>query len=104
MTLVNRWLAAMLSALFLIASVGCATHNTSVGTKIDDTAITTKVKTALLADPSTKGTAISVETVNGQVQLSGFVESQAEAARARDIAGRVDGVTKVIDKTSVKAK
>jgi hyperosmotically inducible protein len=104
MTLVNRWLAAALSALFLLASAGCATQGTSVGQKIDDTAITTKVKTALLADPDTKGTAISVETVNGTVQLSGFVTSQAEAARAKDIAGRVDGVTRVIDKTSVKPK
>lgn len=104
MTLVNRWLAAALSALFLLASVGCATHNTTVGQKIDDTAITTKVKTALLADPDTKGTAISVETVNGEVQLSGFVGSPAEAARAKDIASRVDGVSRVIDKTSVKAK
>lgn len=103
MTLVNRWLAAMLSALFLVATVGCA-HKTSVGTKIDDTAITAKVKTALLADPDTKGMAINVETVNGQVQLSGFVESKAEATRAKDIASRVDGVSAVIDKTSVKAK
>jgi osmotically-inducible protein OsmY len=103
MTLVNRWLAALLSALLVATTVGCA-HDTSVGTKIDDTAITAKVKTALLADPDVKGTAINVETVNGEVQLSGFVDSQAQSSRAKDIASRVDGVSKVIDKTSVKSK
>ena len=103
MTLVKRWFAGLLSALFVVATVGCA-HDTTLGQKVDDSAITAKVKTALLADPDVKGMAINVETVNGEVQLSGFVDSQMQSARAKDIASRVDGVNRVIDKTSVKSK
>jgi osmotically-inducible protein OsmY len=101
MTRKTRMLAGLFSAsLALAATYGCATHDTTVGQKIDDTTITTKVKTALLADPDVKGTAIKVETVNGEVQLSGFVDSAAEVKRAKEIASRVDGVKRVIDNTS----
>lgn len=103
MTLVKRWFAGLLSALFVVATVGCA-QDTTLGQKVDDSAITAKVKTALLADPDVKGMAINVETLNGEVQLSGFVDSQMQSARAKDIASRVDGVSRVIDKTSVKSK
>jgi len=93
---------AFVFAVFVAAaSAGCA-HNTTLGTKIDDTAITTKVKSALLADPDVKGTQVQVETVNGQVQLSGFVASQQEAQRAADIASRVNGVERVINSISVR--
>lgn len=81
---------------------GCASNATSFGTKVDDTAITAKVKTALLADPDVKGQSVTVETVNGVVQLSGFVGSSAMAARAADIARRTDGVRQVQNKMTVQ--
>ncbi len=101
MTLAKRCSAAMLSAVLGLTLVACA-HDTTVGQKMDDTTVTAKVKAALLADPDVKGTAVQVETLRGQVQLSGFVESQAQARRAVDIAQRVEGVDRVIDKMSVR--
>ena len=75
---------------------------TSVGTKIDDTAITTRVKTALLADPEVKGMDITVETRKSEVQLSGFVDSSAQIERAIDIARRTQGVGGVQNMLEVK--
>ncbi|HEY0821272.1 MAG TPA: BON domain-containing protein [Rhizobacter sp.] len=98
---VGAALCLALATTFATVS-GCATHDTTVGQKFDDTVITTKVKSALLGDPDVKGTAISVETVGGNVMLSGFVNSQAQRSRALDIAGRVEGVGKVVDKLSIK--
>lgn len=102
MTFAQRCTAGMLAALLVLASAGCA-HDTGIGQKFDDTAITTKVKAALLADPDVKGTAVTVETLQGQVQLSGFVDSAAQAQRAIDLARRVNGVNGVINKMTVKA-
>ncbi len=97
-----RYFALMLSLFFAVSLIGCA-HDTTVGQKVDDSAITAKVKAALLADPDVSGLAISVETLRGDVQLSGFVKSAAQVTRAVDIARRVEGVKQVINKMSVKA-
>lgn len=69
---------------------------------IDDTVITTKVKSALLADNEIKGTDINVETNKGEVMLSGFVNNQAQIDKAMKVANAVDGVKKVENKMSVK--
>ena len=53
----------------------------TVGTEIDDTVVTTKVKSALLADAGIKGFDIKVETRKGMVQLSGFVDNQTQIDR-----------------------
>ena len=93
--------ALVLSLLFAFVVGGCATQNTSLGTKIDDSAITAKVKAALLADPGVSGQKVSVETVAGVVQLSGFATA-AEATKAADIARRTEGVRSVQNKISVR--
>ncbi|TYT26991.1 BON domain-containing protein [Luteimonas viscosa] len=62
---------------------------------VDDTWITTKVKSSLLADNDVSGLAIDVETVNGVVALSGQVESQAQIDHATRIARDIEGVTNV---------
>lgn len=67
------------------------------GTAIDDTWITTKVKSALLADAQTKGTKISVDTRQGVVALSGAAATNAERNRAVDIAKNIEGVKGVND-------
>lgn len=75
---------------------------TTMGTDIDDSTITTKVKAALLADEDVKGLDIQVETRKGEVQLSGFVDSQAQMDRAITVARGVEGVTNVDNKMTLK--
>ena len=75
---------------------------TSIGTKVDDTVITTRVKTVLMADEGVKSADISVVTRNGEVRLSGFVNNQGQIDRALAISGGVEGVTKVNDDMSLK--
>jgi osmotically-inducible protein OsmY len=75
---------------------------TSVGTTIDDSVITAKVKAALLADPDIKSFDIAVETHKGEVQLSGFVDNQKQIDQAIEIAKNVDGVTNVGNAMSIK--
>lgn len=100
MTLTNRFLAGLVSAFLALTVVGCA-HDRTVGTAASDVAITTKVKAALLGDPDVAGTTINVETLRGVVQLSGFPKSAAMAQRAVDLAQRVDGVDRVINKMTI---
>jgi hyperosmotically inducible periplasmic protein len=83
---------------------GCSATPTrdSTGEYVDDTAITTKVKAALLGDESVKSFEIKVETFKGTVQLSGFVDTpDQKSAAARDAAG-VSGVKDVENNISVK--
>jgi len=67
-----------------------------------DTAITTKVKTELMAEPALKSMDVHVETNNGNVSLSGFVPSQAEVDKAVDVARNVKGVNKVQSSLRIK--
>ena len=73
-----------------------------VGNFMDDSAITAKVKAALVDDENIKSTDISVETDKKVVTLSGFVESQAQAEQAVKIAKGVEGVDSVSDKLHVR--
>jgi osmotically-inducible protein OsmY len=77
--------------------LGCAPTKTHEGTGeyIDDTTITTKVKAAILAEPTLKSAEINVETFKGVVQLSGFVSSQADINKAVEVARGVKGVASV---------
>lgn len=77
---------------------------TTVGTEIDDTVITTKVKSALLKDTGLESLDIKVETRKGVVQLSGFVDSQNQMDRAMAVAQGVDGISNVDNKIRIKAK
>lgn len=92
----NR-LAALSLGLVFSALVGCASTATQSGTGeyFDDTVITSKVKAAILNEPTLSSNQISVETFKGTVQLSGFVGSQAEIQKAGALARDVKGVTSV---------
>jgi osmotically-inducible protein OsmY len=96
MTMLKRFSAVFIAALMLSA-LGCATQSEpqSPGAYMDDSWITTKVKTAILNEPSLKVLQINVETYKGVVQLSGFVDSAASQAKAVEIARSVQGVTSV---------
>ncbi|EEW0114130.1 molecular chaperone OsmY [Escherichia albertii] len=73
-----------------------------VGNFMDDSAITAKVKAALVDHDNIKSTDISVKTDQKVVTLSGFVESQAQAEEAVKAAKSVEGVTSVSDKLHVR--
>lgn len=73
-----------------------------VGNFMDDSTITAKVKAALVDHESIKSTDISVKTEEKVVTLSGFVESQAQAEEAVNVAKAVEGVTSVSDKLHVR--
>ncbi|MGH8763967.1 MAG: BON domain-containing protein, partial [Nitrosospira sp.] len=75
---------------------------TTVGAEVDDSAITTKVKSALMADEDIKSFDIKVETNKGEVQLSGFVDNQTQVDRATEVAKRVEGVKNVVNNTTLK--
>lgn len=89
--------SAFCLVILLVFFLGCASTKKHEGTGeyVDDTVITTKVKAAILHDPSLKVTEINVETFKGVVQLSGFVKSQADINRAVEVARGVKGVTSV---------
>ncbi len=91
----GRWTSFLL-ALALAAPLTAACGKT-VGQAIDDTTITTRVKTQMLNDPQVGGLAIDVDTFKGVVTLSGRVKSPTEKAQAVALARRVSGVTEVKD-------
>lgn len=80
-----------------IVSTGCsvARDQQTVGSYVDDAAITTAVKAKMAEDKGVSATAISVETLNGTVQLSGFAKSQAEKDHAESIARTTKNVRNV---------
>ena len=87
-----------LLVLMLIATfVSCASTPKQEGTGeyVDDSVITTKIKSLLAADDFLKSFKISVETRKGTVQLSGFVASQDAVDKAGQIARGVGGVKSV---------
>lgn len=88
------WLALMV-LMALLTSCAATPEQRSTGEVIDDTAITTKVKTGLLGDPVVSAFAISVETARGVVSLTGIVNSAAERARAIQVAQDIGGVRRV---------
>jgi len=90
--------------LLALALVGCASTSTSQapGEYLDDSVITTKVKAAILNDPDLNVMEVSVETFRGDVQLSGFVSSEADATRATQVARDVGGVKSVSNDMRVR--
>ena len=99
----NRF-ATFFFAILLAVLFGCASTAKQEGTGeyIDDAVITTKVKAAIFNEPSLKSTEINVETFKGTVQLSGFVNSQADINKAVEVARSVKGVVSV--KNNMKLK
>ena len=80
-----------------IVSTGCsvARNQQTVGSYVDDAAITTAVKAKMAEDKNVAATSISVETLNGTVQLSGFAKTQSEKSQAEAIARNTKNVRDV---------
>ena len=119
--------AALASSLLLVG--GCGQQGTGTGTTVgqkmdraadkvadstsnasskvamaaDDTAITAKVKAALIAEPGLKSTEINVDTKEATVTLSGTVASNELRDRAKQIASSTSGVKNVVDNLVVKS-
>jgi osmotically-inducible protein OsmY len=97
-------IGTILSGLLVVSLVACAPSDkrASAGEYIDDTLITGKVKSALVADPELKATEINVETYKGTVQLSGFVAAPEHIAKAAQLARSIEGVKSVKNDIAVK--
>jgi len=90
--------------LVLLTVMGCGSTQKREGTGeyLDDTVITTKVKAAILNEPTLKSAEINVETFKGVVQLSGFVSSSASINKAIEVAKGVAGVKSVRNSMHLK--
>lgn len=86
----------------LVDTTGTPAPSTTVGTVIDDSVITTKVKTALLDNTEVKSFGLKVETRKGEVQLSGFVDNKVQLERAIAVTSAVEGVKSVLNNVSLK--
>ena len=99
-TIIGYLVLVMLIATFV--SCASTSKQESTGEYVDDSVITTKVKSLLAADDFLKSFDISVETFKGTVQLSGFVSSQAAVDKAIQITRGVGGVKSVKNSLVVK--
>ncbi|TXH32342.1 MAG: BON domain-containing protein [Burkholderiaceae bacterium] len=88
---------AAVAGLTIVTATGCsvARNQQTVGSYVDDAGITTAVKTRTAEDKTVSATSISVETLNGTVQLSGFAKPQAEKNQAEAIARNTKNVREV---------
>ncbi len=90
-------LAGMLAAIPITMTTGCAMMSGKEGPKAyaKDKKIESSIKTAMYADPTVSGTSVGIHSLNGVVQLTGFVPNQAEKDRAAQIAASTKGVQRV---------
>lgn len=97
-------LSAAAAAIMLVTAAGCAVtrDQQSVGSYIDDSAITSSVKSRFVESPSVDAASISVETLKGTVMLSGFAKNPTERGAAETIAMKVPGVVGVKNQIVVR--
>ena len=100
MTTRIKTIAATTMTVGALLLSGCSVFDrgdgtTTAGQYVDDSAITSKIKGDYVANDRVSASAVSVETMNGTVLLSGFVKSAAEKAKAEEIARSVKGVKSV---------
>lgn len=104
---------ATLAALATALLVGCnkaptttpapPAPATTVGTRVDDTVLTSRVKAALLADPDIKSLDISVATMQGEIQLTGTVDNQGQIDQAGKVARGAEGAGSVKNDLRIKS-
>src|SRR5215470_1026954 len=90
-------IASIFTAITLATATGCAVtrHQETTGAYVDDTVVTTRVKSKFAEDKTVSAMAIHVETMKGVVQLSGSAKSMQEKERAEQLARSVNGVVDV---------
>lgn len=102
--IIRNTLIATMTAAVLLTTAGCAVTRgqETVGAYVDDTGITTVVKSRFIENKQVDASAISVETLNGTVMLSGFAKSNLERNTAETIARGVNGVRMVKNEIAVR--
>lgn len=101
----KKLIQSLFFGLMLLSTIPACTENTkreSTGEYLDDTVLTTKIKSTFIGDSRLKANDINVKTYKGIVQLSGFVDTQAEADRAVQLARTIKGVKAVNNSLIVK--
>jgi len=100
----RKTLVALIAGTALLGTAACSATRTqrAPGEHVDDTVVLTSVKSALIANPSTKARDINVEVNRGVVQLNGFVDSQQQKTEAGQVARQVDGVKEVKNNLAVE--
>ena len=108
----NVAMASALASILAVSLAACGNAEqpavaepqaSTVGNVIDDTVLTTRVKSALMANPQVNSYDFKVETRKGEVMLSGFVNSQAELNQATAIVQAVDGVKSIQNNVTIKS-
>ena len=101
---VRTTLAAAVAAFALITATGCAVTRgqETVGAYVDDTTITTQVKSRFIENTDVDASSIRVETLNGTDMLSGFAKDSMERQTAESIARKVNGVKSVKNEIAVR--
>ena len=101
---IRTTIAAAMTAIVLLSATGCAVSRgqETTGAYIDDTGITTLVKSRFVDSKQVDASAISVETLNGTVMLSGFAKNATEKSSAETIARGVSGVKSVKNQVVVR--
>ncbi|MDZ7891778.1 MAG: BON domain-containing protein [Rhodoferax sp.] len=96
--------ALAFAALLALTATGCAVQRgqSTVGAYVDDTAITASIKSRFVENKVVDAAAISVETLNGTVMLSGFAKSPDEKSTAATLAWSVMGVKAVKNEITVR--
>ena len=97
-------LTAIVGVLAVASACSATRTQQSAGEVIDDSVLTSKVKVALINDPTTKAGQINVETYRGVVQLGGFVDNAQQKAQATKVARSVTGVKEVRNDLLVSTK
>jgi hyperosmotically inducible protein len=97
-------IAAMAAVTALVVMPGCAVtrDQSTVGEYVDDAGITTRVKAKFVENKTVDASSISVETLNGEVILSGFAKSMEERATAEKLASGTKGVKRVKNALEVR--
>lgn len=100
----NMFIGYLVLITIIATFMACAStsNRESTGQYVDDSVITTKVKSLLAADDFLKSFQIGVETYKGEVQLSGFVNSQNAVNKAVEITRSVNGVRSIKNNLIVK--
>ncbi len=94
-------------AIAVVALTGCqmtGTHegDRTAGRALDDRVITENVREKLRTEPVYRFSDIDVKTFAGVVQLSGFVDTDAQKRRAGELAQDVEGVTRVVNNITLR--
>jgi hyperosmotically inducible protein len=101
---IRRTLAIAITAVVMVTATGCAVQRgqETVGAYVDDTGITTLIKSRFIENKQVDALSINVETLNGAVMLSGFAKNSQERATAETIARGVKGVVSVRNEVTVR--